>query len=155
MGDTSADEVKKWDSYTSLEGNKKPTAAKGEYNCFTITPFHLYFICNAPFHHISISPCKHGCVFCATFHHIRFTIALYQSISPSQHFTMWTWVFILCAIFSYLFCHNFLTIHFIIPPFHHYSTISQKIDVNKRHLSRNPLDYLAPMVQMKVIVRNT
>ena len=118
MGYMVASEVKKRDRSPSLEGTKKPTAVKGDYNCFTITPFHLCILCTAPFHHISISPWEHGCVLCASFHHIClpliytnpffhltispckhgcvfsepfchicFNISLYQSISPSQHFT--------------------------------------------------------------------
>ena len=80
----------KWRSRISLShwrGAKKQTAVKGKYNCFNITPFHLCIICNVPFYHLVISLCEHGCVFSASFHHIRFNIALYQSISPYQHFT--------------------------------------------------------------------
>ena len=87
MGDTSADEVNQRDSFPLLEGTKKPTAVEGEYNCFTVTTFHLCIICNATFHHSAISPCEHGCILCALFLHIHFTIALYHSVSPSHHFT--------------------------------------------------------------------
>ena len=87
-GDTSADEVKNQDSSPSLEGTKKPTAVEGEYNSFTITPFHLCIICTTSFHQTSISPFEHGCVFYAPFRLTSFTIALYQSISLSHHFTM-------------------------------------------------------------------
>ena len=86
--DTEADEVKKRNRPPSLEGTKKPTSVEGEYNHFTITPFHLSIICTAPFRQISISPYEHGRVFYAPFHYSSFTIALYQSISPSHHFTM-------------------------------------------------------------------
>ena len=43
------------------------------------TPLHLH-LCINPFHHITISPCEHGCVFSVTFSHICFAIALYQCI---------------------------------------------------------------------------
>ena len=124
-GDTSADEVKKRDRSPSLEGTKKLTAVEGEYNRFTITTFHLCIICKTPFHQISISPCEHGCVFYAPFHHTCFTITLYQSISPYNHFTMWTWVCILCTISPYLFHHRSVPIHFTISPFHLFTIITQ------------------------------
>ena len=122
-GDTLADEVKKRDRIPSLEGTKKPTAVEGEYNRFTITPFHICIIWTTRFHQISISPCEHGCVFYAPFHRTHFTIALYQSISPSHHFTMWTWVCIMYPISPYLFHNSSVPIHFTISPFHLFAII--------------------------------
>ena len=128
MGGAASDEVKKQDRSSSLEGTKKPTDVKGEYTHFTITPFHPCILCTTPFHCVAISPCEHGCVFSSPFHHISFTIALYQPISPYCHFTMLTWVCILCTISPYSFHHISVTIHFTISQFYHYSTISQQRD---------------------------
>ena len=105
MGDTSADEVKKRDRSPSLNVTNKATYVEGEYNFFTITPFHLFILCIETFHRIAVSPCKHGCVLCAQFRHIHFTISLYQSyhritITPCEH----------VCVFSAPFCHIFLTI---------------------------------------------
>ena len=117
--------MRKQDGSPSLEGTKKQNSIKGEYNRFTITPFHCCVICTAPFHQIPISSCEHGCVFYAQFHHTRFTIALYQSISPSNHLTMLTWVCILCSISPYLFHHSSVPIHFTISPLHLFTIIPQ------------------------------
>ena len=77
MGDIEDDEVKNWYKSPLLEGTNKSMAVEGDYICFTVVPFNLWVIYMAPFHHIIISLCEYGCVFCAKFHHICFTIDLY------------------------------------------------------------------------------
>ena len=70
---------------------------------FKISPFHYVnmgvysvqhftilvsqLLCINTFHHLKISPFEDECVFSAPFCHICFTLALYQSISPSPHLT--------------------------------------------------------------------
>ena len=63
-GDTSAEKAKNRDQSPLLEGSKKQTAVEGEYNCFTITSFHLCILYTTPYHHLVISPCEHGCILC-------------------------------------------------------------------------------------------
>ena len=57
------------------------------YSVHNFTILVSLYLCTNPFSHLTISPCEHGCVFYAPFIHIFFTIALYQYISPSRHFT--------------------------------------------------------------------
>ena len=64
MSDTAADEMRKQNRSPSSEGAKKQTAVEGEYNCFTITPFHLCILCTAKVHHLAISTCENGCIIC-------------------------------------------------------------------------------------------
>ena len=88
-----------------------------------VSPFHLCIICTARFHYIAISPYKYGCILC-TISPFCFTIALYQSISPSQYL-------------------NFS------PLFQNLTSKRRK----KRHRSSKLLKYLASVVYMKVIAR--
>ena len=109
-------------------------AFKGNYNIFTITPFHLFIICTAPFHQIPISPCEHVCIFCAPFHHNSFTIDLYQSISPSHYFTISPCEHV--CVLSAPFCHICFTIDLYqyISPSHHstFSPLFQNFTSNRR-----------------------
>ena len=105
IGDTADNEVNNQNRSLSLEGTQKPTAIKGEYIRFTITPFHLCILCTTPFHHIAISPCEHGCVLCEPFQHMFspyfFTNPFhYLTISPCEH----------GCVFSAPFHHIYFTI---------------------------------------------
>ena len=89
-GDTADDEVNKPHWSSLLMGTRKPIAVESECNIFTIKNFHLCILCTAPFHHLAIPPCEHECVFCGPFHHIFFSIALFNpfhhiAILPYEH----------------------------------------------------------------------
>ena len=132
--------MKKRDRFPSLEGTKKPTSVEGDYNCFTITPFH----------HISISTCEHGFVFCALFHYS--SLPIHFTISPFHHVNLGMYYLRHFAIFvsPYLCTNPFHRLD--ISPFHCYTTISHQRYIRKRHHSSEPSNYLAPVFWMKVVV---
>ena len=106
-GDTAADEVRRWDRSPSSEGTNKPTTVETDVEDeFIVSPLYYFtFVLFAP-HHFTLSTFHHvnmcmyyvhhftililPYLFTNPFFHICFTIALYQSISPSHHFELFT-----------------------------------------------------------------
>ena len=84
-GHTESDGVKKHYRSPFLEGIKKPTGLKGEYNCFTATQFPLFS--SAP-HHFAILLFHHVNMYVYSVHHFRILLAIYLCSNPFHHITI-------------------------------------------------------------------